>query len=47
MYDVIVVGARCGVVEGTVSFSEFFSPQNLQRSMAAAGVGAAAIRPAD
>ena len=34
-----------GLVEGTTSFSEFFSPENIQRIMVAAGVGAAPTKP--
>ena len=30
-----------------MSFSEFFSPENVQRIMAAAGVGAAPMMPTD
>jgi 2-polyprenyl-6-methoxyphenol hydroxylase-like FAD-dependent oxidoreductase len=36
-----------GLAEGTTSFSEFFSPENVQRIMATAGVGAAPMKPAD
>ena len=36
-----------GLVEGTTSFSEFLSPENMGRIMAAAGVGAASTRPVD
>jgi 2-polyprenyl-6-methoxyphenol hydroxylase-like FAD-dependent oxidoreductase len=35
-----------GLAEGTTSFSEFFSPENIQRIKAAAGVGAAPAKPA-
>ena len=34
-----------GLAEGTTSFSEFFSPENIGRIRAAAGVGAASTRP--
>jgi hypothetical protein len=36
-----------GTPEGTTSISEFFSPENVQQIMAAAGVGAAPMKPAD
>jgi 2-polyprenyl-6-methoxyphenol hydroxylase-like FAD-dependent oxidoreductase len=36
-----------GLAEGTTSFSEFFSPENVQQIMAAAGVGAASTKPVD
>ena len=35
-----------GLAEGTTSFSEFFSPENIQRIKAAAGVGAPPTEPA-
>jgi len=35
-----------GLTEGTTSFSEFFSPENIQRIMAATGVVAAPTKPA-
>jgi 2-polyprenyl-6-methoxyphenol hydroxylase-like FAD-dependent oxidoreductase len=35
-----------GLAEGTTSFSEFFSPENIQRIMAAASVGAPPTEPA-
>ncbi len=36
-----------GLAEGTTSIPEFFSPENIQRIMAAAGVVAAPTKPAD
>ena len=36
-----------GLAEGTTSSSEFFSPDNIQRIMATAGVGAAPTKLAD
>ena len=36
-----------GLAEGTTSFSKFFSPENIQRIMAAASVVAAPTKPAD
>ncbi len=35
-----------GLAEGTTSFSEFFSPENIQRIKAAASVGATPTKPA-
>ena len=35
-----------GLADGTTSFSEFFSPENIQRIKAAASVGAAPTKPA-
>ena len=35
-----------GLAERTTSFSEFFSPENIQRIMATAGVGAPPTEPA-
>jgi hypothetical protein len=36
-----------GLPEGTTSISEFFSPENVQQIIAAAGVGAASTKPVD
>jgi flavin-dependent dehydrogenase len=36
-----------GAIVGTVSIPEFFSPENTQRILAAAGMGAASTRPSD